>query len=715
MHGAGALPTSLSVPGALPQARVPRPVRSLRIIDPFCGPGHLLIAAFDALVALHEGERELAQTGEVPADWLVPPSDVAATIIEEQIVGVDIDEQAVTVARAIFAERAREWGEARRLRPNIVALAPGLGTFDREACDELQRRYDVVVMNPPYGGQRQLDPGVWREVSERDPLARSDLAVAAISRGWELVAGDGCLAVLAPATWLASTPALSLRGHLCGTGHPRLVVSLGQRVFADAPLVFAAICVLDRTAATADDPITEISVASGSGEAGLRIALERGGQSCRRSVALSPTSRPFRVRAPEGLLATIGKGPTIGQRFEASDGRWVRGPNAVRFFWELPPGTVGWRRLAGGQGYQRWHGATRLVIRDSAAGGAIPAGRGVIEYGRVAGGRLSSRRSVVGSFARAGVVRLRARDETDGGDRVEEVLAIANTRVGTAWLQTLTAGLNFNPGYLGQIPLGGSCPPQELRSAVRRLVGLRRQIAEWDLTADEFRGVPAPASFDVVSGVLARVAALETVVEGLVADHLGLCSAARAELEATITLPAVPGPTREALASDHLHEVLLRALQVRWPRSRRTPIDCLLPIDVHGILALRSDLGTPSVVDAVQALLASGAVEGVGDLLVAESIGQWVRRFPDLHRRRFRDAPVAWCVLGGDGTPLALANAHLLGSPGARIRLTELVRRSDGARGVRRLDVLDAWKPDWSEGVVAAARPLVEHGLVAPK
>ncbi len=719
MHGLGALSVPFLAARAAGPPGPPRPVRSIRVIDPFCGPGHLLTAALDGLVALHHEERRLAEIGCVPSDWVVPPSEVVATIIEEQLVGIDIDNDAIKMASAVLRADANAHGERRRLRLNLVALAPGIGTFDRDGCDALHRRYDLVVMNPPYGGQRQLDPGLWGEVTTRDPLARSDLAVAAISRGWELVDDGGCLAVLAPATWLASTPARPLRHHLSTTGHPRLIVSLGQRTFRDAPLVFAAICVIDRTVASPGCPITEVSVDSGAGEEGLRIALAAGGRSCPKSVALAPASLPFRVRAPEGLLSTIGRGPTVGERFETSDGRWVTSLSGVRYFWELPPSERGWQRLAGGQGYQRWYGATRLRIRDDLAGGAAPAGRGTVEYGRVAGGRLSARRSAFGSSARAGVVRLRPRAGTDGADRWEEVLAIANSRVGTAWLQTLSAGLNFNPGYLATIPLGVAPPPDDLRRSVRALVGLRRRFAQWDLTADEFHGVPDPRAGHVVAELAGRVAALEAEVEDAITVHLGIDAHARADLTQLVALPTTASVSGSAIALDFVQEVVLRSLGMVWPRTRREPHPVVGELATHGVAVLRDGLGEPSLGESLERCVRSSFGPGDADhlsaLLGSGGVAGWTGRAAELHHGRFRATPVAWCVLGADRKPLALVNAHLLAGRPARERLAGLVRRCDGDAGLLRMGLLDRWGPDWSEGLVAAALPLVASGLLSPR
>ena len=205
-------------------------------------------------------------------------------------------------------------------------------------------------------------------------------------------------------------------------------------------------------------------------------------------------------------------------------------------------------------------------------------------------------------------------------------------------------------------------------------------------------------------------------MEVLVADHLGFDQATQADLASSIVLPGSPSPMPVTLGSDFVHEVLLRGLDVAWPRCRRRPLPGVGTGD--GVCALRDGLGEPSLVERLGASLAAAldadGLARLGDVLGPGGVDGWAARFPGLHRQRFRGLPIIWSILGEDGRPLAIANAHLLSDTRSRAHLVRLVRRSDGADATSRLDVLDNWHPDWSRGLRTAAAPLVANGLVAP-
>lgn len=609
----------LLVTGALGPGRSPRPLRDLRLLDPCCGCGAFLIPAFAMLTGLYAEERALADAGRIPREWAVPAEDTPGTIVERNLHGADLDAGAVAITADLLRSRAGADAAVNLHVPELPIGSLATANWPNE-------RFDIVCTNPPYVGFRMLDAAVKQAVRAADPMARSDLAVAFQSRCFGLLRDGGLCATVTPAAWLTGRESLPLRDRVLDQGGPRVSAALGQRVFDQAPLLFVGLSVVERGGQP--DRIHVLRPPVGSGVEGLRRAVADGAVATDRALLERLPLRPFLPGAPPAVLSLAGRGPRVGDLFSSFDGVWT-GSNArdTRYWWELDGNGDGiaWRGLSGGQGNEPWAAPTRLRIRSEHTVGR-PGRDGAIEYARVAGGRLAARCAAPGTAALAGIVTLVPRGD-EGAARIEEVLAIFNSRIGGAWLRTLTSGLNFNPGYAAEIPLGTHPPPPALSGAVRALVALRSELATGDPTADTFIDTPSPWATDDLRD---RIAALEDEVEALLADHLNVDGATMAMLE----------PVRRSVRgsdplADHLGVRVLRVMGMRWPdhevheARRGRPF-----VDPDLVVGASATVGQIS--DRLARLL---AVEGVADPGV--DVRRWVeQRFLPHHAQRFRQRPI---------------------------------------------------------------------------
>ncbi|HRC07114.1 MAG TPA: hypothetical protein PLV41_02785, partial [Miltoncostaeales bacterium] len=221
----------------------------------------------------------------------------------------------------------------------------------------------------------------------------------------------------------------------------------------------------------------------------------------------------------------------------------------------------------------------------------------------------------------------------DDPRRRAEILAICNGRVGAAWVATLTAGLNFNPGYLAQIPVGSDLPDESLCHAVDTLVALRHEMVARDPSHEGFQDVPSPWRDDL-SARLAR-ATMELDVQ--VGRHLGLASAVADQL------PVLVEPRRVLQPHDDLLLVaVLRALGFTWPGAAQKRRTVLTVGDAEDLVAqtLRAALAPADAVDP----------------------REWVRRrLATVARGRFRRSP----IITVDGDHLRLADRRERGLPAA--------------------------------------------------
>lgn len=124
---------------ATPYTREPKPVRQWRLLDPAEGSGHFLVVAFDLFRQLYAEERRLAAEGKVAADWVVPEEEVAATILSQNLHGIDIDPRSVQISALALWLKAREAGLSAPPRLNLVVADCVLG--EGEAYEQLLAKH----------------------------------------------------------------------------------------------------------------------------------------------------------------------------------------------------------------------------------------------------------------------------------------------------------------------------------------------------------------------------------------------------------------------------------------------------------------------------------------------------------------------------------------------------------------------------------------------
>jgi len=134
-------------PAGQAAAGVPEELRQLKLFDPACGSGHFLVIAFDLLVALYE--EEARHRGQP-----LSPAEVARSIVENNLHGLDIDPRAVQIAAAALWLKVKSYlhtSAGRSLpeppglsRMNLVASNLGLSSLppDDPALLELVTRVE---------------------------------------------------------------------------------------------------------------------------------------------------------------------------------------------------------------------------------------------------------------------------------------------------------------------------------------------------------------------------------------------------------------------------------------------------------------------------------------------------------------------------------------------------------------------------------------------
>jgi hypothetical protein len=203
----------------------------VRLIDPACGAGNFLLAAYDLLKTLY------VQRG-------IPKETAARQILEKQLFGADIDETGLTVTcLALLTKKLIDAPRATIHLNNIVSSRNLPDSKQPELLGSISRRwsefpehvlsfkYDVVVTNPPYVGRRLIGRELKGFLSQEYPLSRSDLAAAFLEGSLELLAEGGRLGVITQSSLLAIPSYRKFREFIHRSFNTLVSVECGSGVF----------------------------------------------------------------------------------------------------------------------------------------------------------------------------------------------------------------------------------------------------------------------------------------------------------------------------------------------------------------------------------------------------------------------------------------------------------------------------------------------------
>lgn len=262
---------------------------SLRVIDPACGSGHILVYAFRLLAAMYEEAGHIRR-------------DIPRLILQNNLTGCEIDPRAAQMASFALAMTACEWDSrflrrADKVSANIVCLRPAeidaeeleempylaeraelLGAMAhmgecgslfapepediaaleraddeldaREAggdllahrphaavaqmlanCKPLIETYDAVIANPPYMGSSNMDKWLANWAKKHYPDSKCDLCTCFIERGFTLAKPCGYSAMVTMQSWMFLGSFEALREKTLKERSIASMAHLGTRAF----------------------------------------------------------------------------------------------------------------------------------------------------------------------------------------------------------------------------------------------------------------------------------------------------------------------------------------------------------------------------------------------------------------------------------------------------------------------------------------------------
>jgi hypothetical protein len=226
----------------------------LTICDPACGSGAFLNQALDFLIKEHNYIDELK--AKILGGGLVF-SDIENTILENNIYGVDLNEESVEIAKlSLWLRTAQPRRKLNNLNSNIkcgnslidskaVAGDKAFNWKEQFPTVFAQGGFDVIIGNPPYVNlERMKDVSLALEkLSFKTYNKRGDLYILFVEQGFNLLKSNGTISYIMPNKWLQAGYGEGLRAYFLSKEFNQLIDFGDLQIFEGAttyPCIFIA-------------------------------------------------------------------------------------------------------------------------------------------------------------------------------------------------------------------------------------------------------------------------------------------------------------------------------------------------------------------------------------------------------------------------------------------------------------------------------------------
>ncbi|WP_326384772.1 Eco57I restriction-modification methylase domain-containing protein [Flavobacterium sp. SUN052] len=217
----------------------------LTIVDPACGSGAFLNQALEFLIAEHKYVDELQ--AKLFGDALVL-SDVEGSILENNLFGVDLNEESVEIAKlSLWLRTAQRNRKLNSLNNNIKcgnsliddANIAGEKAFNwhNEFSQVFEKGgFDVVIGNPPYVSVKMLK-NIDKEFfinNYETSKGQFDLYTLFYEKGFNILKENGILSFITSNTFLSNKDFFEFRKFILLKSNVVEILNLGETVFIDA-------------------------------------------------------------------------------------------------------------------------------------------------------------------------------------------------------------------------------------------------------------------------------------------------------------------------------------------------------------------------------------------------------------------------------------------------------------------------------------------------
>lgn len=197
----------------------------LKILDPACGSGAFLNQALEFLIREHTLIRDLL----LPYEDLMIGYEIEKSILEHNLYGVDINEDAVEIAKlSLWLRTAHKGRELTSLNDKIVCANSLLDMPFEEGS------FDVVIGNPPYVALNKIKDVDYSRAGFEVFEKTGDLLALFIEKGLRLTADGKYFSFIVSNSWLKTKYGESLKRFLEKNGQTEVLNFVGTQLFEDA-------------------------------------------------------------------------------------------------------------------------------------------------------------------------------------------------------------------------------------------------------------------------------------------------------------------------------------------------------------------------------------------------------------------------------------------------------------------------------------------------
>jgi len=225
---------------------------SLKILDPACGSGAFLNQALNFLIDEHNFIKSIET---VLRSKQQVAFDVESSVLENNLYGVDINEEAVEIAQlSLWLKTAKKGRKLTDLSNNIkcgnsLINDPEVAgekafNWDKEFPDIIKNGgFDVVIGNPPYVQVTEFQGFYYKNYYTADC---GDLYVLFIEKSLKLLKENGMFSFITPSLYIKGVRYKTLRQYLLTNFDIIEILDKGDGVFKDVQMPTAILTIKNR-------------------------------------------------------------------------------------------------------------------------------------------------------------------------------------------------------------------------------------------------------------------------------------------------------------------------------------------------------------------------------------------------------------------------------------------------------------------------------------